>query len=200
MIIDLTKPLNPSFVPFASGPYQDPPFNLSEWSSISNEGFRVSRLSMGTQTGTHMDAPAHFVEGGATLEAVAPDDLVGTYFMLDLPAVAQRPSMEASLRAYRREKILFIRSTEGMRAVLSKDLANQILSLPPRVLVLAGTVEVESADPYAFNRLAARAGKFLVEDLDDSAALGLSPEGELFALPLRLCGVAGAPCRVLARI
>jgi kynurenine formamidase len=39
-----------------------------------------------------------------------------------------------------------------------------------------------------------------VEDLDQHAAHLLSGFGEMFALPLRLTGVSGSPCRVVVRI
>ena len=200
MIIDLTKPLDPSLVPFSSGTYRDPPFKLSEWSSIPNQGFRVSRLSMGTQTGTHIDAPAHFVEGGATLDALSPEILIGRYFLLDLPLVCSNAEITRRLDAYRQEKILFLRAREGSEERLSPETANRIVALPALVIVLSGNIVLHHADPFAFNRLVAAVGKYLVEDLDESAAWKIPPTGELIALPLRLSRVSGSPCRVVIRI
>ena len=71
---------------YAEPGYRDPPFAATRWCAIAERGFEVWRLAMGTQTGTHIDAPAHFAPGGATLDALAPDDLVGRYFHAAQPA------------------------------------------------------------------------------------------------------------------
>ncbi len=199
-IIDLTKPLDKSFNPFASGKYCDPPLDISEWSSVANEGFRVSRISMGTQSGTHVDAPAHFLDEGATLDVLTPDQCVGNFFLLDLPLIACASVVAGRLDAYRHEKILFLRTPEHQAARISFDVMEKILSLPPLLWVLSGEIEMEHFRPLEFHRLVARAGKFLVEDLDQHAAHLLSGFGEMFALPLRLTGVSGSPCRVIVRI
>ena len=198
-IIDLTKPLDKSFIPFAAGKYCDPPLDISEWSSVTDEGFRVSRISMGTQSGTHMDAPAHFLDDGATLDLLSPDHFVGNYFLLDLPLIASASDVAKRLDAYRHEKILFLRTPEHQAARLSFDVMQKILSLPPLLWVLSGEIEIEHVRPLEFHRIVARAGKFLVEDLDQHAAHLVSGCGEMFALPLRLTGVSGSPCRVIVR-
>jgi arylformamidase len=47
----------------------------------------VSRWLIGSHTGTHVDAPAHFVEGATTIESVGLDVLVGPAVVLDLTSV-----------------------------------------------------------------------------------------------------------------
>jgi len=63
--------------------------------------------------------------------------------------------------------------------------------------VLVGTVEILNEQPLYFHRYIAERGVFLVEDLDLDAAQTVKPGGELIALPLRLSGLGGSPCRVL---
>ncbi|HLZ19740.1 MAG TPA: cyclase family protein, partial [Smithellaceae bacterium] len=122
MIIDLTKPLDSTFIPFSSGEYTDPPLEISEWGAISNEGFRVSRLSMGTQTGTHIDAPAHFVEGGAMLETLSPDQLFGSFFLVDLPDRSSSTDVANRFAAYRQEQIIFLRTSGNSTPYLSIEI------------------------------------------------------------------------------
>jgi arylformamidase len=56
--------------------------------SIANgDPGNVSRWLIGSHTGTHVDAPAHFVEGADTIEHVALDALVGPARVLDLTFV-----------------------------------------------------------------------------------------------------------------
>lgn len=47
----------------------------------------VSHLSVGAHTGTHIDAPVHFIEGGAGIDALPPEPLVGRALVADLQAV-----------------------------------------------------------------------------------------------------------------
>lgn len=199
-IIDLTKPLNTSFIPYSTGKYTDPPLEFSAWSFLHREGFRVTRLSMGTQSGTHIDAPAHFLEDGAPLEALSPDHLMGEYYLLDLPGAASLSDISELLKTYHDEKILFLRTPENSSTKISREAMHKILSMPPALLVLSGEIEIENSEPFAFNRLVARAAKFLVEDLDQKEAHNLPARGEIFVFPLRLVGVSGSPCRVIVRV
>ena len=75
-----------------------------------------------------------------------------------------------------------------------------LLELGCRVWVLMGQVTVADREPLRFHRLLAESGVYLVEDLDEERIDELAPGGELMALPLRLEGVSGSPCRVLLRL
>lgn len=198
-MLDLTKTLDASFCPYTRGDYADPPYAIVDWSSIAREGFHVSRLSMGTQTGTHIDAPAHFLEGGATLEGLLPDQLMGEYFLIDLSNRQSLTVLAKRLADYRGEGILFLQTGDNHVSRLSRKALDTILVLPAALWVLAGEIDLEDAAPFEFYRLLALAGKFLVEDLDLNAACQLPQKGEIFVAPLRLTGVSGSPCRVMVR-
>jgi kynurenine formamidase len=189
--IDLTRPMNPDLPTYATRGYSDPPFAAAPWCGIAEQGFEVWRLTMGTQTGTHIDAPAHFAAGGATLDTLTADDLIGRYFHVD--AASLDP---ARLGAHAGEPILFLDASRG--AGLPAVGVAALLALPCRVWVLAGAPTVEG-DPLRLHRTLAAAGRFLVEDLDPAALPLVPTRGEIVALPLRLEGVSGSPARVLAR-
>lgn len=199
MFIDLTKPLDKSFIPYTSGRYSDPPLEISPWCDIRQEGFCVSKLSLGTQTGTHLDAPVHFVEGGATLEVLPADQLIGNYFLIDIPLKPSSTNISTRLEEYRQEKILFLRTPENATSYLCMATLQEILSLPPVLWVVSGEIEMEQSAPFEFHRQIARAGKFLAEDLDQKAAQQIAGDGEIFVAPLRLTGVSGSPCRIIAK-
>ena len=199
-IIDLTKPMDSLFVPFSSGLYSDPPLEISEWSTIQNEGFRVCRLSMGTQSGTHIDAPAHFLDDGVGLEALSPDEFIGDYFLLNLKVSVTLSDVTSMFTSYHGEKIIFLKTPVNQCAEVSLEALQKILSLPPVLLVLSGEVTVKGSAPFTFYRIIAESSKFLVEDLDQSKTDGLPDTGELYVFPLKLLGVSGSPCRVLACI
>jgi kynurenine formamidase len=186
--IDLTRPMDAYLPIYAEPGYADPPFAVHDWCAVEGQGYAVQRLDLGTQTGTHIDAPAHMVAGAATLEALSPGWLIGRYVTLR-PGVALPDRGEAVL--------LFLNAPDG--GEVSRALFDAALALGFPVWVMAGSLCVRGEEPLFLHRALARAGVFLVEDLDAEAARPLPDRGEMIAAPLRLIGTSGAPCRVLAR-
>ena len=72
-IIDIALPVNPE-MPIWPG---DPRPELTPVTSLEVEGVQVSRLVLGTHTGTHLDAPRHFIAGGRTIDQLDLGALVG---------------------------------------------------------------------------------------------------------------------------
>ncbi|NYF17639.1 kynurenine formamidase [Microbacterium sp. AK009] len=60
----------------------DPEVHIEEGLTIAAHGVDVARMSMGSHTGTHVDAPSHTVPGGRTMASVGLDELVGDAIVL----------------------------------------------------------------------------------------------------------------------
>src|SRR5512142_860820 len=103
-ILDLTRVLDEHLPIFTSGSYSDPPLQIETWCTVEQQGYAVSRLSLGTQTGTHIDAPAHFTADGTTLEALPVQALMGRYLWVDLGRLTQG-SLNEVRSAYQGERI-----------------------------------------------------------------------------------------------
>jgi arylformamidase len=198
-VVDLTRLMDAGLAIYTEDGYSDPPFECAEWCSVASRGFRVSALRLGTQTGTHIDAPAHFDAGGATLDSLPVDRLIGRYFLVDLPEAAGAQAVAALCRSFTDERILFVRTPDAPPARLDAAGLDVLLGLPPRVWVVDGGIEIDGRPALEFHRLIAAAGVYLVEDLDRAAARTVRPDGEIAALPLALVGTSGAPCRVVVR-
>src|SRR5258707_9817780 len=77
---DVSVPLKPG-VPTFPG---DPTYDISLAISMADGGIcNVSRLDMGAHTGTHLDAPSHFIEGAAGTETIPLDVCIGPAWALD---------------------------------------------------------------------------------------------------------------------
>lgn len=64
----------------------DPGIELTEWLSLSKgDPATVTLINLGAHTGTHVDAPAHFIEGGARVETLPLDVLIGEAVVHELP-------------------------------------------------------------------------------------------------------------------
>jgi kynurenine formamidase len=197
-ILDLTRVLDRDLPIYADDAYADPPFEMEDWCTIEGQGYKVARLSMGTQTGTHIDAPAHFAVGGAALEALPLGALIGPYLWLDLHEVMQGPE-RGSRPACQGETILFLTSSARTETGISEEVFDALLDLPCTVWLSVYGVRVAGRGPLYFHQALADAGKYLIEDVDEGLAMRVRPGGELIALPLRLKGASGAPCRVVVR-
>lgn len=81
-IYDVTVPLS-NELPTYPG---DPGIEIRDWLSLSNGGAaNVSVLHFGAHTGTHVDAPAHFIEGAAKVESLALEVLIGEVQVVAVP-------------------------------------------------------------------------------------------------------------------
>jgi len=64
----------------------DPSVQLTVWRSLSSgDSANVSMLNFGAHTGTHVDAPAHFIEGAAMIESLPLDVLIGEVQVIEVP-------------------------------------------------------------------------------------------------------------------
>jgi arylformamidase len=64
----------------------DPSVQLTVWRSLSSgDEANVSMLNFGAHTGTHVDAPAHFIEGAAPIESLPLDVLIGEAQVVEVP-------------------------------------------------------------------------------------------------------------------
>jgi len=84
-IHDISVPIRAD-MPIYAG---DPDVDLERASSIAEGGHaNVSKVSMGVHTGTHVDAPVHFLEGAPGMESVSLDALCGPAVVVDGTGIA----------------------------------------------------------------------------------------------------------------
>ena len=74
-IYDVTVPLRPT-IPTYAGTEPGPKLHFHSLMSRGDSA-NVSELSLGSHTGTHVDAPHHFLDNGVTVEQMPVDYLVG---------------------------------------------------------------------------------------------------------------------------
>jgi arylformamidase len=83
-IFDVSVPIHPGMVTYPG----DPEVSLERANAIADgDDANVSRLDFGVHTGTHVDAPVHFIEGAGGIETIPADVLYGPARVLDLTAV-----------------------------------------------------------------------------------------------------------------
>lgn len=205
-IFDISLSISPE-LPVWPG---DPPVVLERVESMDQGAHaNVSHLSAGVHTGTHVDAPHHFLNDGRTVEQLPLDVLTGPCYVAQLPDGIEAISAEALDGTSIPEginRILF--GTNNSRfwsrgetqfqenfVAVTEDGARWLVE---RGFQLVG-VDYLSVAPYGdsipTHTVLLRAGVVVVEGLDLSAV----PRGfyDLYCLPLKLLGADGAPARAL---
>ena len=201
---DISVPIRPGMIVWGD----EVPVEVTPISTVASDGAAVSRLVLGTHTGTHVDPPAHFIEGGAGMHELPLDAMLG-------PCVVRRFDERFEITSSHLEGAGIPLSTERLLLAtpsaalwdsphfhsnytgLSLDGAKWCLSRGIR-LVGIDYLSIERVDsPAAWNThlTLLRAGIVILEGLD----MRLVPEGEfgLICLPLLLQGGDGAPARAI---
>ncbi len=154
--------------------------------------YNLSSFSMCSHNGTHIDAPAHFIKDGKTVDEIPADIFVGYAFVAHhdgtVTADDARKILSKAHALDANERILI-----AGNATVSEDAAQIFAS--QRIKLLGNesqTVGPEDA-PAATHRILLGAGVILLEGI---RLLGV-PEGKyiLSAAPLDLEGLEGSPCR-----
>lgn len=206
-VVDLSHPIRPD-TPVYPG---TAPVSLLPLTTVPEHGFAERLITMASHTGTHMDAPAHLLPGGLTLDRVPPVRFVGRACALDLASAGPEvplPLLETQadrlatcthvlLRtgwdrhwgdpAYFRD--FPVLSTEGARWLAAHGVST--------VGVDAISFDPLEAPDLPVHHVLLRAGVLLVENL--TGLDRLPPAGfTLCCLPLPLADADGAPCRAVA--
>ena len=203
--IDVSVPIRPGMPQWPG----DQPLKVTSTADVERgDEYSASRATLGWHTGTHMDAPGHFVRGGARIDRFPPDTGVGPARVIGIRN--RRLVTAAELRGHgirRGERVLFrTRNSALWRSggfqrdfvSISEDAA---LLLADRGVRLVG-IDYLSIDPFESqakpaHHLLLGAGIWVVEGLNLSSAR--PGRYDLICLPLRIEGGDGSPVRALLR-
>ena len=190
--------------------WPDDPSVVLERTNKIEEGANanVSRLDMGVHTGTHVDAPFHFLQEGIGIDQIALKTLTGRAYVLHLPEVELITAqvLEESAIPPRTRRVLFktrnSKYWERGETDFQTDFvglsANAAEYLVGRGVKLVG-VDYLSVAPFKQSRptheILLEAGIVIVEGLD----LTEVNQGRytLYCLPLKLKDTDGAPARAI---
>jgi len=207
--IDVTATLDPATTPVYAG---DAPMKFDFLKDMrKGDKLTLSVYSMGAHSGTHIDAPMHFVATGAAIDRVPLDPLIGTARVIDIPDSVQAiDAGELNRHDWRGAQRVLFRTRSTLRgwmdssafhrdfAYIAPDAA-QLLADAGVVLVGVDYISAEqfgAPAPRTHQILLGR-GIPIVEGLD------LRPvqagDYDLIVLPIKVRGHEGAPARAIVR-
>ena len=206
-IYDITVSIR-SRMPIYEG---DPDVNIETWSALEKgDSANVSFLHFGAHTGTHVDAPAHFIEGARRIDALPFDVLIGPARVVRVPDDVSEIDADfiATLDLHGVERIVFhTRNShfwgEGFRKDFTHLLPEAAQKLVDLGVKLVGTdylsIEKFHSGHHRTHLTLLSNNVVIVEGLNLSDV----PAGdyELICLPLKIADGAGdgAPARVVLR-
>jgi arylformamidase len=169
----------------------------------------LTTLSASAHTGTHVDAPLHFLRDGASMDSMPLDALIGPARVIgieDSVAIGVEELKAAGLR--HGDRVLF-RTRNSDRRLLSGPFVDDFVYLSAsgaRYLVETG-VRAVGIDYLSIGGLhhdliethveLLKAGIWIIEGLDLTATA--PGDYEMICLPLRIAGAEGAPARAILR-
>ena len=202
-IIDISLPITAD-MPIWPG---DPRPELTPVSTLEVEGVQVSQLTLGTHTGTHLDAPRHFIPGGRTIDGLDLDALVGLCRVIQVAGTEGHVS-RAELRRFelrRGERVLL--KTPNSRQPVGRTVGPEFTALAPaaadylceqgvRLVGIDGpSIDAWGAGAFPCHKRLLGADILVVENL---VLRDVTPGiYGLIAAPLNLTGADGCPIRAL---
>ncbi|NLI91212.1 MAG: cyclase family protein [Peptococcaceae bacterium] len=203
MIYDISLPLYPGMAVFPG----DPVFSREQTNSIDQgDYYNLSRVSLGSHTGTHIDAPYHYLQKGMTVDQLPIEDLIGEAKVIEINAEKTILPEHLQYRDIRQgDRILFkTRNTELLQGkafrqdytYCSPEAACYLREKKVRLIGIDYlSIDDAAAEDGPCHRIFLSAGIIILEGLN---LFGV-PEGEydLIALPLKILGCDGSPVRAV---
>ena len=187
----------------------NPEFELQPIKRIAEGGSsNVSRVVMGTHTGTHVDAPRHFFDGGIGVDALPLDLLLGRARVVDISRRGGIGAEELTAAGLREDLRVLLKTSNS--ALWNGEGFHQdytyLTEAGARYLVAQGVkvVGIDYLSIEQFKKAGAPAHRTLLSEgvvIIEGLNLAEAEPGmyEMYCLPLRIVGGDGAPARVILK-
>jgi arylformamidase len=202
--IDVSMPL---FVGMPAFP-GDPPFGTETVRAVPRgDAYNLSRLTLGSHAGTHVDPPSHFVPGGASLDQIDLSRLNGPCLVVGVPGSVRTVGAREAAGVIQGVERVLLRTSNSERwqrrleffpdyVGLDSSGAEALLERGVRLVGIDSlSIERDATGRFPVHHRLLGAGVLVLEGL----LLGEVPPGEyeLHCLPLRVRDGDGGPARVI---
>ncbi len=212
-VVDLSHPVDDN-TPVYPG---DPLPRFTPAATIGRDGYNVLHVQMGSQTGTHLDAPYHFLEDGRRVEDLGLDQLCAPAVVVDVRGKGAREAITwADLEPHGgdlRPGVILVLHTGWSRywgsdtyaehPFLDGAAARQVVERGVRTVAIDAMSLDETVDThehpsgFAAHFAVLGAGGAIAENLTNLEAVDF-PDPVVSILPIRFRGADGAPVRAVA--
>jgi len=208
--IDLTHELH-NGMPIYPG---DPSPSFVSYATLEKNGVNLTKLILGSHTGTHIDAPRHFIPDGIGVDEIPPSKLVGEAYVCDLSSKPIGSGITGSdLRKNLEEKIAkddivvcYTGCSEhwGDEPVssnytyLTENAAEYLVSKRVRAVGIdfLSVEKFRAPNPVAHKALLGN-GIFIIESLSRATKQFVGKRILMICMPIKLQNGDGAPSRII---
>ena len=206
--IDVTATLDPARTPIYEG---DAPMRFDFLKNMKQgDKLTLSAYSLGAHSGTHIDAPMHFIANGAPIDEVALEPLIGAARVIAIPDSVQAiDAAELTKHDWRGARRVLFRTRSSLRSWMDSAFHKDFAYIAPdaaQLLADAGVVlvGVDYISAEQFGAAAPRTHQILLgRGIPIVEGLDLRPvqagDYDLIVLPLKVKGHEGAPARAILR-
>ena len=184
----------------------DSPAEVDRFAIVEKDGYGQSNLKLTTHTGTHVDAPNHFVAGGNGVDQIPLEKLIGSCKVLDLTNIGRLEILPEDLGEVQKGDRILLK-TGNYKLMKQSTFPEEYVSLSKEAaeflvlkeINLVGIdflgIEKEKNPGHPVHNALLSAGIANVEGLDLE---NIEPgEYELICLPLRIKDGDASPARVV---
>ena len=193
----------------------DPSPSFESYSTLQKDGVNLTKITMGSHTGTHVDAPQHFIRDGIGIDRIPLNKLIGEAYVADL---SKKPiGGGITSKDLRRELETEIASDDivaiytgcsehwGDKSInrdytyLTEDAADYLVSKKVRAVGIDFlSVEKFKATEHLVHKTLLGNGIFIVESLSNALNQFVGQRILMICMPIKLRDGDGAPSRVVA--
>jgi len=209
--IDLSLTISESIPSFPGSP--KPQF--IPWSDIKTDGYNLELLFLSSHTGTHLDAPYHFVKNGLKINQIPLDRLIGKAILIKLKKTKNSPITKSDITLFEKKngkipyhssifffttwqknlkKNNYFTENPGLNISSAKYLASKKINL---VGIDSPNIDLGTNESYNVHHILSENNILIVENLTNLNKIA-SKEFFFTILPLKLKNATGSPVRAVA--
>ncbi len=193
----------------------DPSPSFRNYSTLKKDGVNLTKIIMGSHTGTHLDAPRHFIRDGIGIDRIPPEKLIGEAYVADLSKKPIGTGITShDLQRQLEEKIVrddivvvYTGCSEhwGEESInqdytyLTGDAADYLVAKRVRAVGIdfLSVEKFKAAEPIVHKTLLGN-GIFIIESLSRALKQFVGKRILMICMPIKLENGDGAPSRVVA--
>ena len=209
--IDLSLSISESLPTFSGSP--KPQFIT--WSDINADGYNLELLFLSSHTGTHLDAPFHFVKNGKKINQIPLDRLIGKGILIKLKKIKNSPITKSDITLFEKKNgkipndssIFFYTEWQknlknnnyftenpGLDSSSAKYLVSKKTNL---VGIDSPSIDLGKDESFTVHKILSKNNILIVENLTNMNKIQFK-EFTFTILPLKLKDATGSPVRAVA--
>ncbi|MDC0159331.1 cyclase family protein [Candidatus Nitrosopelagicus sp.] len=210
-VIDLTLTISEQIPTFPGSPQP----NFINWETLEKDGYNLELLFLSSHTGTHIDAPYHFLKKGQKIHQIMTRRLVTEAILIRIRKGANQSITKTDIEKFEKkygvindgstiifhtgwqknlEKESYFLKNPGLAVSAARYLVSKKINL---VGIDSPSIDLGKDSKFSVHHILAKGGILIVENLSNLEKIP-SEKFHLIVAPLKLKNATGSPVRAMA--